>query len=137
MIAQEEPAKTYKPDSVLVPVIRKAKVIATSYPVRVLRDGNEVWVTTLINPQSTDKSAKIDAVLVAKAIMDFDKKVLIVHYRVKEKMKDKGCLVVTVKQSDVMAYGVKAIGVDSLLGELKVVNKMGRRQSNQNNSGLQ
>ena len=125
VIAQDE-RPAFKQDEALISAIRKAKVIKADYPVHAFRSGTEVYVTTLLNPQSTDKSSKIDAVLVAKAVMDVDKKVLIVHYRTKIHMTDQSYLAVIVKQSDVMAYGVNAIGVDSLLGQLKVVKRSGQ-----------
>lgn len=125
ILAQDEQS-SYKHDEALVQAIRKAKVINTSYPLRVLKNGTEVLVTTLRNPKATDKSSKIDAVLVAKAIMDADKKILIVHYRTKVHITAPDYMAITVKQSDVMAYGVNAIGVDSLLGQLKIVKRPGR-----------
>lgn len=117
----------YKPDKVLVSAVRNAKVIKADFPVHVLKNGAEVMVTTLANPGASEKSMKIDAVLVAKAIMDSDKKILIVRYRVKDDMRDPDCLAVVVKQSDVMAYGVNAINADNLLAELKVTKRSGRR----------
>jgi hypothetical protein len=131
VIAQGERPEV-RQDQSLIAAIRKSKVIKVDYPVHAFRSGTEVYVTTLLNPQSTDKSSKIDAVLVAKAVMDADKKVLIVHYRTKIHMTDPDYLAVIVKQSDVMAYGVNAIGVDSLLGQLKVVKRGGKSRSPQN-----
>ena len=125
VLAQRNAAE-YQPAPNLTAAIRKAKIINETYPLRVGSSGTEVLVTTLNNPKSDEKSLKIDAVLVAKAIMDADKKILIVHYRTKESMTARQMLTIIVKQSDVMAYGVNAIGVDSLLGELKVVKRTSR-----------
>jgi len=127
-IAFAQPAPVgYKPDAGLAKAVRNAKVINTSYPIRVMRSGKEVMVTTLNNPKSTDKSFKIDAVLVAKALMDADKTVLIVHYRTKESMRDPEVQAIVVKQSDVMAYGVNAIKADTLLDELRITKRSGKR----------
>jgi hypothetical protein len=123
-------AEGYQPDEALISAIRRAKLINADYPLRVLKHGSdEVLVTTLLNPKATEKNCKIEAVLVAKAIMEADKSVLRVHYRTKNRMRDQGCQVVTVRQSDVKAYGASAIDVSSLLGQLKLVKRTGGRRA--------
>lgn len=117
------------PDAELLNAVRKCKVISADYPLRVSKSGTEVYVTTLIDPKTTDKDRKIDAVMVAKAVMDADKSVLISHFRLKRRMADREFEAVVVKQSDVKAYGTRAIDVNSLLGQLKVVQRtMSRKQ---------
>jgi len=108
----------YQPDEALVKALRDAKVINPEYPLRVLKRPGEVAVTTLINPKATEKNIKIEAVLAAKALMEADKSLLTVHYRLKVHMPDPDYQLVIVRKSDVKAYGASAIDVDSLLAGL-------------------
>jgi hypothetical protein len=126
IIAQDEQLP-YKPDEALAAAVRKSKVVKPEYPLHVLKRGIDVLVTTLATPHEPDKNCKIDAVLVAKAIMDKDKTVLRVHYRFKDHMADQGYRAVVVKQSDVKAYGASAIDVNSLLAQLPILKRDGKR----------
>jgi hypothetical protein len=130
--SDEGAAKTeegYQPDEALIRAVRNAKLINADYPLRILKHGDEVAITTLLNPKATEKNCKIEAVLVAKAVMEADKSVLRVHYRTKNRMRDPGYQVVTVRQSDVKAYGARAIDVNSLLGQLLLVKRPGGRRA--------
>lgn len=107
----------------LVQALRNASVVRADFPLHVYKNGNEATVSTLRNPKDADKSLKIDAVMAAKAIMDSDKSVLIVHYRMRLKGGDPDFKVITVRESDVKAYGAKAIDENVLLNELKVLDR--------------
>src|ERR1700722_15119460 len=99
----------YQHDQALIQAVRDAKLINSEYPLRLIKNKDECLVTTLLNPKATEKNLKVEAVLVAKAIMEADKTVLIVHYRMKNRMRDPDCQVIIVKKSDVKAYGASAI----------------------------
>lgn len=108
-----------------VAAIRKTKVLDAKAPIVVKRFPDAVVVTTLINPKAKVNDCKIDAMLVSKAVMDLDKTIHLVRYRLKYNIDADAFYLIVVKESDVKAYGASAINKDSLLAGLKVVARKG------------
>jgi len=108
-----------------VAAIRKSKVLSASQPIIVKRFQDAAVVTTLLNSKARADDCKIDAMLVSKAVMDVDKTIREVRYRLKTNMDSNAFYLISVKESDVKAYGASAIDKESLLAGLKVVPKTG------------
>ncbi len=109
----------------IVAAIRKANILDASQPIDVKRFQDAVIVTTLLNPKAKADDCKIDAMLVSKAVMDTDKTIHLVRYRLKTEMNSDAFYLIAVKETDVKAYGASAINKESLLAGLKVIPKKG------------
>ena len=109
----------------IVAAIRKAKVLDATQPIDVKRFQDSAIITTLLNPKAKADDCKIDAMLISKAVMDTDKTIHLVRYRLKRDMNSDAFYLIAVKETDVKAYGASAINKDSLLAGLKVIPKKG------------
>ncbi|MGH9553942.1 MAG: hypothetical protein ACRD3W_31480 [Terriglobales bacterium] len=109
----------------LVGAIRAAKIIRSDYPLFVDAEADEATVTTLLDAKQLPDDCKIDAVLVARTVMDKDKAVMRLHYHLKDHMVDSSYLEILVKESDVKAYGANAIDDKTLLKLLDIVQVKG------------
>lgn len=108
----------------LVKAIRNAKVVRQDYPLLVDKPSDsEVVVTTVLDPRALASDCKIDATLVAKALTDADKNILIVHYRLKNRMLDEDSDEIVVKSADVKAFGAQLISREQLLAQLTIEHK--------------
>lgn len=112
-------------DAKYVAAIRKTKVLAPDQPITVKRFQDAAVVTTILNSKAKADDCKIDAMLVSKAVMELDKTIHMVRYRLKTDMNADAFYLIAVKESDVKAYGASAINKDSLLAGLKVIPKKG------------
>jgi hypothetical protein len=113
-------------DTKLENLVRNAKVIKSAFPLtveRVKTEPDEVVVTTLLDPKAKPTDCKIDAMLVARCLIEGDKSVEKVLYRLKQNMSDSAYDQVLVRVSDVKAFGMKAINEQTLLSELDVVHR--------------
>jgi hypothetical protein len=103
------------------------------YPLHVTLENKEASLTTLRHPQATDQDCKIDAVLLAKAVMDlYPKEVsrikLVLSASNSDNMQE-----VTVTTGDVKAYATGTISKEDLLTSLelkKAENAAGDKDSN-------
>ena len=104
----------------LVDVVEKAKVLAPEYPVHCGLQGNEAIVITVRNGNATDQDCKIDAVLLAKAIMDvYPKDVIRVKFLLSH-AGDGGMQEVAVTMGDVKAFATGTITKEQLLSSLEL-----------------
>jgi len=109
-------------DTKLEEIVRNAKVIKSAFPLMVERTGpNEATVTTLLDPQAKPNDCKIDAMLVARSLIESDRRIEKVLYHLKKSMSDPGFDSILVRVSDVTAFGKKEISEQQLLTELDVV----------------
>ncbi|MBS2006085.1 MAG: hypothetical protein JST01_03515 [Cyanobacteria bacterium SZAS TMP-1] len=104
----------------MVAILRNAKVVNPAYPLRASFNEHEAIVTTQRNPKATDKDCKIDAVLMAKALIDtFQGEVL----RVKVLFSDyekQTCSTIKVTKGDVESYGSGSIDQGEFLESLEI-----------------
>lgn len=104
----------------LIALVRSARVLDPATPVHVTVDNGEATVSTLRSAKATDQDCKIDAVLLAKTIMDaFPKDVS----RTKLMFSDSNTgtmSAVTVTTGDVKAYAAGSISKDDLLTSLEI-----------------
>lgn len=104
----------------MVAMLRNAKIVNPLYPLRASLAEHEAVITTQRNPKATDKDCKIDAVMIAKTLMDaFSGEVL----RVKVLFSDydkQSCSAVNVSKGDVSSYGNGIIKEDEFLDSLEI-----------------
>ena len=104
----------------MVAILRNAKVVNPQYPLRANFNEHEAIVTTQRNPKATDKDCKIDAVLMAKTLMDtYPGEIL----RVKVLFSDydkQTCSAIKVTKGDVESYGSGTIKQDEFLESLEI-----------------
>ena len=104
----------------MVAILRNAKVVNPQYPLRASMNEHEGIVTTQRNPKATDKDCKIDAVLMAKTLMDsYPGEIL----RVKVLFSDydkQTCSAIKITKGDVESYGSGTIKQDEFLESLEV-----------------
>ncbi|MBU6451731.1 MAG: hypothetical protein KGS72_08145 [Cyanobacteria bacterium REEB67] len=104
----------------LIKIIQSAHILAPEYPINAGLDNNEALILTVRHPNATDQDCKIDAVLVAKSIMDAYPKQII---RVKLLLSDarsENMHEVAVTAGDVRAYATGTISKDELLSSLEI-----------------
>ncbi len=108
----------------LVQGLRQAAIWKADTPINVDPTGEgEVTVTTLKNPKATPSDCKIDAVLVAKKLMDLDQKDIKrvrVNFFLSRDYYDNTRDTVVVREGDVKAYAAKAIAEKDLLESLSI-----------------
>ncbi|MBX9672765.1 MAG: hypothetical protein K2X70_04940 [Candidatus Obscuribacterales bacterium] len=101
--------------------IDKAKILAPTITFNVRVSKDEVEVATYKNPKAVDKDCKIEAVLIAKAVMDLSpgevSRVTVYFYSSSALSRYKS---LTVTAGDVKAFAAGAIGQDELLTSLKI-----------------
>jgi hypothetical protein len=104
----------------MVAILRNAKVVNPQYPLRANLNEHEAVVTTQRNPKATDKDCKIDAVIMAKTLVDtFPGEIL----RVKVLFSDydkQTCSEIKISKGDVESYGSGTIKQDEFLDSLEV-----------------
>lgn len=105
----------------LAKAIESAKILPASDKVKVDLTDNEMHITVLLNrdTEEMDKDCKIDAVLIAKAVMDAESSINRVKVRLAD-FRRRTCRQVTVKSGDVAAFGTGGIGKETLLKSLEV-----------------
>jgi len=105
----------------LVATVEKAKILATGTRVSAALNGTEAYVSTYKNARATDNDCKIEAVLIAKAVMDLAPnditRATIYFYSTSNINKRK---FVTVTAGDVKAFGGGQLGQEQLLSSLTV-----------------
>lgn len=118
------PAGAKISEAQLSKLIDQSKVLGTDTEVRaeLHESEREVVITTNHNPKATDKDCKIDAVLIARKIMDADPggiaKVRVVFY---DRENNRNFRQVTVREGDIKAFASHQITQDTLLAELELV----------------
>jgi hypothetical protein len=115
-------ATQISPDRI-VDAIRGGKIISPGFPLSANSGGHQVTVTTYRNPDASNNDCKIDAVLIAKQVIDLDSKniarvnVIFHNYRNPVQFQK-----VVVTAGDVDAFGTGKIGQDTLLESLTLTN---------------
>ncbi|MBS1993552.1 MAG: hypothetical protein JSS83_23720 [Cyanobacteria bacterium SZAS LIN-3] len=128
--AQAETKSPAPSSEKLITLVQSAKILDPDYPIHITLDKTEASVVTVRHPQATEQDCKIDAVLLAKTIMDAYPKTIT---RVKLVLSDHNSEAMnelTVTTGDVRAYATGTITKDELLASLemkKVVNPGGER----------
>ena len=105
----------------LVNAVEKAKVLATGTRVAAAVNGSEAYISTYKNVRATDNDCKIEAVLIAKTLMDLAPtditRATIYFYSTANINKRK---FVSVTAGDVKAFGSGQLGQEQLLSSLTV-----------------
>jgi hypothetical protein len=105
----------------LVDTVEKAKILTTGTRVSAAVNGSEAYISTYKNARATDNDCKIEAVLIAKAVMDVAPnditRATIYFYSTANINKRK---FVTVTAGDVKAFGSGQLGQEQLLSSLTV-----------------
>jgi hypothetical protein len=108
----------------LVAKVENAKILATGTRVSASINGAEAYISTYKNIRATDNDCKIEAVLIAKAVMDLAPnditRATIYFYSTANINKSK---YVTVTAGDVKAFGGGQLGQEQLLSSLTVKDK--------------
>lgn len=106
-------------------IVEDAKILSPDYRMQASINGKEVVITTYLNPKATDNDCKIDAVLIAKKVMDADPAevdlVKIIYY---DSSNVKKYRQVTVRSGDVKAFGSGQISQDTLLADIELIRNM-------------
>lgn len=121
----------------LLGLVRSAKILDPVYPVQVRLENREAILTTMRHPKATEQDCKIDAVLVAKAVMDaYPKDVarikLVLSTSNSDTMQE-----VTVTTGDIKAFATGSISKDDLLTSLELKNFEPSANEQEAISGLQ
>jgi hypothetical protein len=104
----------------LLGLVRTAKILDPEYPVQVRLENREATLTTMRHPKATEQDCKIDAVLVAKAVMDaYPKDVARIKLVLNTSNSDT-IQEVTVTTGDIKAYATGTISKDDLLTSLEL-----------------
>ena len=115
------PAFAMASESDVMHAIEKAKILAPTITFNARVSKDEVEVATYKNPKAVDKDCKIEAVLIAKAVMDLSpgevSRVTVYFYSSTALSRYKS---LTVTAGDVKAFAAGAIGQDELLTSLKI-----------------
>jgi hypothetical protein len=105
----------------VVNVVEKAKILSTGTRVSAAINGPEVYISTYKNARATDNDCKIEAVLIAKTVMDLAPaditRATVYFYSTANINKRK---FVTVTAGDVKAFGAGQLGQEQLLSSLTV-----------------
>jgi hypothetical protein len=108
-------------DADITAALEKAKIFDTSIRINARINSDEVLVSTYKNPKAADQDCKIDAVLVAKTIMDLAPgevpRVTVYFYNASTLSSYKE---VSVTAGDVKAFGSGSLSKDELLSSIKV-----------------
>jgi hypothetical protein len=108
-------------DADVINALEKAKILDPSIRINARVGPEEVMVATYQNPKAEDKDCKIDAVLIAKAVMDLAPgevpRVTVYFYSASALSKYKQ---VEVTVSDVKAFATGSVSKDELLASIKV-----------------
>jgi len=103
----------------IVALLRNARVVAADYPLRANITGHEAIVTTKRNPAAKDKDCKIDAVMIAKTLMEAISELL----RVKVLFSDyeqQQYTEVSLSKGDIASYGAGKLGQNDFLDSLAI-----------------
>jgi hypothetical protein len=104
----------------LLSLVRSAKILDPEYPIHVTLENKEATLTTVRNPKATEQDCKIDAVLVAKTVMDtYPKDVARIKLVLSTGNSD-AMHEVTVTTGDIKAYATGTISKDDLLTSLEL-----------------
>lgn len=108
-------------ESDIVNAIEKAGILAPTITVNARLSKEEVELATFQNPKATEKDCKIEAVLLAKTVMDLSPdqifRVTVYFYGSNSLASYKS---VTITSGDVRAFAVGSIGQEQLLQSLKL-----------------
>jgi hypothetical protein len=115
------PAQAAVSSADIVNVVEKAKILSTGTRVAAALNGTEAYISTYKNAKATDNDCKIEAVLIAKTVMDLSPtditRVTVYFYSSANINKRK---FVTVTAGDVKAFGSGQLGQEQLLSSLTV-----------------
>ncbi|GEM_PF-2251535 len=102
-------------------IVQDSKVLGSDASVSASSSGKEAVISTYRNPRATDKDCKIDAVLIAKKLMDADPQgTALVKVLFYDPSNAGNCRQVTVREGDVKAFAARAIDQDTLLAEIEL-----------------
>lgn len=105
----------------LVSAIEKAKVLSAGTRISAALSNGEAYISTFKNAKATDEDCKIEAILVAKALMDLApsdiNRVNVYFYNAMRLNKRKE---VSVSAGDVKAFGSGQLSQDQLLGSIAI-----------------
>ena len=105
----------------IVKQIKSEKVFTQNVPINSIIQSPTVILEVFLVPSLLSKDLKIDAVLLAKAVMDLDPKIV---SRVVVKFIDKStCKEVAVTAGDIKSYALGAISTDQLLSSIEIEEK--------------
>ena len=120
-MTQHEPAFAAISSADIVNTVEKAKILSSGTRVAAAINGSEAYISTYKNAKATDNDCKIEAVLIAKTIMDLAPsditRVTVYFYSTANINKRK---FVTVTAGDVKAFGSGQLGQEQLLSSLTV-----------------
>jgi hypothetical protein len=114
MLAADQPSSTTE----LQEILRTAKIVDANAPLRIFLREQEVFISTQRNPKASDDDCKIDAVLMAKTIMDacptqiLRVKVLFNNYH------DNKASRVVITKGEIKSFGAREIDQKTLLNSL-------------------
>jgi hypothetical protein len=114
----------------LVKIIQSAHILTPEYPINGGLDNNEALILTVRHPNATDQDCKIDAVLVAKAIMDVYPKQIIRVKLILSDARSENMHEIAVTAGDVRAYATGTINKDELLSSLELTRVSNSHQEN-------
>lgn len=121
-------AKEIKPATLftseqIVEAVKRANIVSNGYPIDASVNGSEIVVSTYRRPQAFDNDCKIDAVLIAKQVVDLDakaiEKVSVVFQDAKHSNRYHKVIVTA---ADVRAFGAGHINQDKFLESLVIVS---------------
>jgi hypothetical protein len=105
----------------VVKVVEKAKILTSEYKVTASVGGGEARINTYRNPKASDKDCKIDAVLIAKEVMQADPSAITrVSVRFYDTTNISRYREVVVRQGDVKAFGSRQMSPDALLSSIEI-----------------
>lgn len=106
----------------------------TSVRVQIVEKEREVAISTMHNPKSTDRDCKIDAILIARSLMDvYPGKFAKVRITFYDRNNASSYRQVSVREGDIRAFASRQISQDTLLSEIELISA----QKNQPSSAAQ
>lgn len=113
-------ASTAPTGAELIAAMRTAKAISPDRALRASLNAKDALVTTVRMPSETDRDCKIDAVLLAKALIDaYPAQIVRVKVLISDLQRGHYSTV-SVSKGDVKSYGSGAISIDDLLNSIEI-----------------
>jgi hypothetical protein len=116
-------SKTLLTPAQLVEAIKRANIVTAGCPIDATVGGLEIVISTYRRPKAFDHDCKIDAVLIAKQIVDLDpKNIERVSVIFQDSKHSNRYHKVVVTAADVVAFGAGQINQDKFLDSLAIVS---------------
>ncbi len=103
----------------LVAILRNARVVSADYPLRASYNEREAIVTTKRNPLAKDNDCKIDAVMMAKALMDSFPEILRIKVLFSD-LEQQKYTSVNLSKGDIASFGAGKLGQKDFLDSLEI-----------------